>query len=235
MNIAEPGSLTLIIALDPPMNIDDIVEWSLNIIRSTFEVSSGYKIGLPFILRAGADGVKEIARAVSGKLLIADLKLADIGYIMSLTARFMSTLGVNAIIAHGFVGFKGALEELKSTCDNVNMKLILVLAMSHPGASEIMEKVFDDMLKLAERVSPWGAVLPATNTKLITRARNALGKQIKILAPGVGVQGAKPGEALCAGADFEIVGRAITRVSNPKEAAFKMIEEQKQRLRLCQH
>ncbi|MDP8003335.1 MAG: orotidine 5'-phosphate decarboxylase / HUMPS family protein, partial [Caldisphaera sp.] len=80
---------------------------------------------------------------------------------------------------------------------------------------------------------PWGIVAPATRPEIITYFRKSIGRGIKILSPGIGIQGAKPGEALCHGADFEIVGRYITNAPDPKEATKVLIYEQKRGLDQC--
>lgn len=225
--------MTLIVALDPPAELDDPLTWSLEIVDSLRGTVQGFKIGLPFILSAGLRGARRLSERLGDAMLIADLKLADIGYVMSISARLLASVGVEAVIAHAFVGYRDALKDLKKTCDDLGVKLILVVAMSHRGASEVMWRNYGDLLEVAMKAEPWGVVLPATNTALIRMARKRLGENVKILSPGVGVQGAKPGEALCAGADYEIVGRLVTLSENPYQKAIEVLEMQKERMRLC--
>jgi orotidine-5'-phosphate decarboxylase len=221
------------VALDPPAELSDPLTWSLEIIDSLRGTVQGFKIGLPFILSAGMRGVERLSERLGDAMLIADLKLADIGYVMSISAKLLAGAGVDAVIAHAFVGYRDALEYLKKTCDDLGVKLILVVAMSHRGASEVMWRNYDGLLEVALKVAPWGVVLPATNTALIRMARRRLGEDTRILSPGVGAQGAKPGEALCAGADYEIVGRLITLSEDPYQKAIEVLEMQKERMRLC--
>ncbi len=52
-----------------------------------------------------------------------------------------------------------------------------------------------------------------------------------ILTPGIGAQGAQPGDAIKNGADYEIVGRAIYTSDNPQKSAEeirKKINERKE-------
>ncbi len=226
--------MSLIVALDPPVNVDE-KKWCVNLIDEIGDVVHGLKFGLPLIIKVGVKGLKDILSTVNqrSKLLIADLKLADIGYVMALIVKTITDTGVNTVIAHAFVGVKGALEELSEVCRELNINLVLVARMSHPGASDVMDKVFDDLLRIVKMVNAWGAVLPATRPDIIKTGRKFLGPSIKILSPGVGAQGAKPGEALCVGADYEIVGRLITRSKDPLGTALKVINEQRERLRSC--
>ncbi len=226
--------MSLVVALDPPLGVDER-KWCINLIDVVGGIVQGFKFGLPLIVKVGVRGLKDILSVSNreGKLLIADLKLADIGYVMSLIVRSIADTGINTVIAHAFVGVKGALAELSEACKELGINLVLVTRMSHPGASDIMDKVFNDLLKIVKEVNAWGTVLPATRPDIIRSGREFLGSSIKILSPGVGAQGAKPGEALCAGADYEIVGRLITRSKDPLGTALKVINEQRERLRSC--
>lgn len=213
----------LIVALDPPEGVDG-VEWCLRLIRELGSVPDGYKLGLPLALESGVEGLKRVAEAVPpGKLIIADLKLADIGYVMSLTVRRLARAGVNAVIAHTFVGVEGALDALAGTCGDLGIKLVLVALMSHPGASRVMAPAFRESLRIVKEVGAWGAVLPATRPDAIREGREFLGSSVKILSPGIGAQGAEPGSALEAGADYEIVGRLVTRAENPRAVAEELV------------
>jgi orotidine-5'-phosphate decarboxylase len=53
----------------------------------------------------------------------------------------------------------------------------------------------------------------------VEKIRKAIGRKMYIISPGVKAQGAKVGDAIKAGANFEIVGRAIYDADNPAEAA----------------
>ncbi|MCD6324531.1 MAG: orotidine 5'-phosphate decarboxylase [Desulfurococcales archaeon] len=224
--------MSLIVALDPPRGVDPF-KWSVNLIESIGNKPAGVKVGIPLTVRVGVEGLKDILSVSPHKLRIADMKLADIGYVMSLITEAIAETGVNAVIAHAFVGREGALENLKRTCDELGVKLVVLGLMSHPGASEIMRPVFRNLLGVIKDLKPWGSVLPATMPEAIREGREFLGKDVKILSPGVGAQGASPGDALCAGADYEIVGRLITRAEDPSLAVEEVIKAQRERVEAC--
>lgn len=224
--------MSLIVALDPPEGVDG-VSWCVNLVSSLGNVSKGFKVGLPLIVRKGVRGLKDVVSVMSAELVIADLKLADIGYVMSLVTKAVASAGVNTVIAHAFVGTEGALSELSRTCSELGIKLVLVAFMSHPGAGRVMKKAFSDLLSIVKEVGAWGAVLPATMPEVVRAGREYLGSSVKIMAPGVGAQGAEPGDALCAGADYEIVGRLITRAEDPLKAAVEVVRKQGERVREC--
>ena len=72
--------------------------------------------------------------------------------------------------------------------------------------------------------SPALIVAPATRPERVSALRAIIGRK-QILAPGVGVQGGKASEAIAAGADAVIVGRAIYEAANPAAAATAIATE----------
>ncbi len=219
--------MTLIVAIDGLG-----VEEARGLTRSLCTRVAGFKVGLPFLLANGVQSLSELRGACPEKLWIADLKLADIGHVMKLVASSVAS-SVDAVIAHGFVGVRGALDELKEYLDSLGKKLIIVVSMSHPGAEEVYDKALPSILSVAAKLRPWGVVAPATRPAIIRETRKTLGQGVKILSPGIGAQGARPGEALCAGADYEIVGRLITGAGDPVASAEEVLSKQEEMLRRC--
>jgi orotidine-5'-phosphate decarboxylase len=219
------------VALDPPPNVDTRL-WISQRFEVLKDVAQGFKIGLPAILARGVKDIAGIFKDYEG-LLIADLKLADIGDIMATVAKMLKNYGFNAVIAHSFVGVDQGLEVLAKVCEDEDLKLVLVVSMSHRGSQEFIDKHLDEFLEIARSIKSWGVVAPATRPEVIKYVRSRLGVDMKILAPGVGAQGAMPGDAICAGADYEIVGRAITYSSRPRETALNIVKEQKEKVIKC--
>jgi orotidine-5'-phosphate decarboxylase len=217
--------MTLIVALDHDL------EKSRRIASSLCGVASGFKVGLPLLLEAGARAACSLRSLCQEGLWIADLKLADIGNTMKLTVSTLSGC-VDAVIAHSVVGIEGALGELKEYLDRQGVKLILVVAMSHPGANEAYNRLLQVNIEIARKLNTWGVVAPATMPDTVRLVREQL-PEVRIFSPGVGVQGARPGDALCAGADYEIVGRSITGARDPLKAAEAILAEQQGRLQRC--
>ena len=221
----------LVVALDPP-NYVDVVEWIERRYNELKDIVQGFKLGLPAIIRVGVETIGKIFKDYNG-LLIADLKLADIGDIMALTASILKEHGFNAVIAHAFVGYKQAVDELSNVCKKEGLRLILVVSMSHKGSEEFLDRHLEGFIEVARNAGSWGLVAPATRPMIIKKVREIVGSEMKILSPGVGVQGAEPGTALCHGADYEIVGRAIAYADNVRQNALKILEIQRQRAAKC--
>ena len=212
--------------------VDSYREGLEGIVESLAPMVSGFKVGLPLLISRGAEALASIRSRAGGAMVIADLKLADIGDVMVETVEAVERY-VDAVIAHSFVGYSGALERLKVYLDSKGIKLVLVASMSHAGSGEVYDRAFDYIVEVIKKADPWGVVAPATRPAIVSAIRDRLGRKYRILAPGVGAQGAKPGDALCAGADYEIVGRAVMASRDPVKAAAEIIEAQKRAGESC--
>ncbi len=194
----------------------------LSTISDLSRMASGVKVGVPTLISCGLGFLRDLRASAKDALVIADLKLADVGDVMVKTASLVKGY-VDAIIAHAFVGRSGALDQLSESAKKWGLKLVLVASMSHPGSLEFYDVVFEGVLRLINDVGPWGVVAPATRPQVVSSIRRLL-PHVKILAPGIGAQGARPGEAICAGADYEIVGRAVLGSPDPARALNELGE-----------
>ena len=219
----------LIIALDPPAGVGDSLGWALRIVGETKDLVAGYELGLPMIIRSG--GLNNLARLLDSmgdeKLKIADIKLADINDMMILSIEPLIDIGFNAFTAHTFIGYDGGLRDLGEYLSRKNVSLISIVSMSHRGGVELFDKLMDRLVDIAIRSGSWGLVAPATRPWILRQLRRLLEERgwrhIKIIAPGIGAQGGLPGEALRNGADFEVVGRLVTRDSFPRRKALEIV------------
>ncbi|MCI4457915.1 MAG: orotidine-5'-phosphate decarboxylase [Desulfurococcaceae archaeon] len=223
----------IILALDPGAYIEDLDEWLSKIIDETKDLVVGYKVGLPLLIAGGLEAYRTVREKAPNNLLIADLKLADVGDIMSMSIDHLSKTGVDAIIAHSFIGYKDALDKLSMKCFERNIKLILVISMSHRGSEEYIDRHVNEFIELTDKTGAWGIVAPATRPEIIKNVRERIGGKIKIFSPGIGFQGAEPGTAICHGADYEIIGRAVTTSSNPREKLLEILEVQREVIKRC--
>ena len=96
--------------------------------------------------------------------------------------------------------------------------------MSHPGAAQFIRPIAERLAKLAQKYNVSGVIAPATRPFEVTQMREWIGEDILILCPGVGKQGGQTGDAIKAGADFEIVGRSIYGAEDPAKAVRRYRE-----------
>lgn len=180
---------------------------AMRIASDVVEYVDAIKVGYPLILSAGLGVLREMKGLE--KPVIADLKVADIP---TISARICQLADASDyVIVHGFVG-----EDVVATCAEV-AKIFVVAEMSHPGAVEYMGRLSDELASMATRHAE-GIIAPATRPERVKTLRSIVG-DLLILSPGVKAQGAAVGDAIKAGADYEIIGRGICDSADPKKAA----------------
>jgi len=206
----------------------ELLAKAYNIISEVESYIAAVKIGLPLVLDVGLDSVDQIISSFKPKMLfICDFKTADVGFINKLVANQVFSIGFDAIIVHPMVGVVEGIKPVSELAHNLGKGVLAVCAMTHLGAQSFLNKHFKELLKLACEAEADGFILPATYPEYISEARR-LYRDALIMSPGVGAQGAAYGSAIKAGADFEIVGRAIYDASNPRKVAedvVKAVEE----------
>lgn len=194
-------------------NLD--TEKALRIFDEIQEYFAAVKINRTLIDEFGFGILKELKKYDIP--LIADFKIADIPYTSKILAKNAKNAGFDAITVHAFVGSDSILA-VKEIIDP-----ILVVAMSHEGAKEFLSQHIEDFCKLALNLNISAVVAPATRTEEIKKVREIL-KDVLILSPGVGTQGGKYGDALKAGANFEMIGRALYESNDPKKEILKILQ-----------
>ncbi len=216
----------LILALDiHPLDLSTNMRESVfrivdRLLSKLTDYVAGVKIGLPAILGLGLDSIRELISRYREYYYIADLKIADIGYIAGILCKYAYQSGFDAVVSHSIIGLKNALERVTESMHNVGGGVYAVVAMSHEGAKEVLNRNFDILLQICLKANVDGFILPATQPKYISKAR-AICKDKIILSPGVIYQGAKVGTAVRYGADFEIIGRGIYAADDPVKSAME--------------
>jgi len=221
------GRCRVVVAIDNPrIDLQSVRE----VIKSTSEYTDCFKIGLPYIVSKGIRQVGAVVKEFSDKYFIADLKLADVGFVMSMAAEEVARYGFDAVVAHAFVGYNEALDELVKKVRELELDLILQTSMTHNGSSSTIDRLVPEIKAVINAVNPDGVIAPANKPERIRELRESFGWGLAILAPGIMSKSVRPGEALCAGADAEIIGRWIVTSPNPASALRRILELQDQYL-----
>ena len=188
------------------------------------EAVKGYvdaiKINWPLVLATGPDIIREMS---SVKDVICDFKIADIPNTNKLIVEQAMSRGANAVICHGFTGD----DSVKACVDAAKGQVFVVTEMSHPGGKQFTAPLADKLAALAKSAGARGIVAPATRPERIAALRKIIGG-LEIISPGVGAQGGKASDAIRAGADYIIVGRAIYDATDPGGAAKALADEVKE-------
>jgi orotidine-5'-phosphate decarboxylase len=219
------NSSQVILALD----FNDMAS-TVEMIDLTKEHIGIYKLGLEFYLAHGKSGVKEIQSRFSGIEIFLDLKLHDIPNTVAGACRSVADLNPKFLTVHASGGSK-MISGASSTLPNVEITAVTILTsldkeqMSAMGLNENIETL---TLSLAKNAVNSGARAIVSSPQEVSLLRKHLGEKVTLITPGVRPSGAErddqervmtPREAIEAGADFVVIGRPITKASDPKQAA----------------
>ncbi|MFX1317888.1 MAG: orotate phosphoribosyltransferase [Promethearchaeota archaeon] len=183
------------------------------------------KLNYPLVLSVGLEIAHKLKLVAPELPLIADFKVADIDNTNAWIARHTFAANIDAIIVQGFIGsdaIQAVVEEAKKAGDR---GVILVVDMSHPGAAQFIHPETPRMVDLAKQMQVTGVISPGTRPAHVRAIRNQIGRAPLVLAPGVGAQGGKPGSAIAAGANYEIIGRSIYAANNPVAKAKEFAQQ----------
>lgn len=177
------------------------------------------KINWPLVLSAGPEMITELSKRSD---VVCDFKVADIPNTVHLIVDQALDRGASAVIVHAFTG-SDSLSEAVRTAEGRG-SIYAVTEMSHPGGKEFTAPNAEALAQVGVRCGVKGFIAPATRPERIAAIRRIIGDR-EILSPGVGAQGGSAADAVRAGADYVIVGRAIYRAADPAASASAIAEE----------
>jgi len=207
---------------------------ALHILDETQEYVCAVKINRQLILPLGLFGEaqKIVFTAKNyGLPLIMDCKINDVGHTNQIIAKYYFEAGFDAVTANPFVGWEEGLKSVFEIAHKNGKGVILLVYMSHKGASEGYGQIVKDFKTgdlisqyqiFARKAVEWnadGAVVGATYPDRIAEVKQIVKGKVPIYSPGVGPQGGRIEDAVKAGTDYLIVGRSITLAKKPAEAA----------------
>ena len=204
-----------------------------------------FKVGSELFTACGQDIIKIIQRK-GGKVFL-DLKFHDIPNTVVGSVRAATRLGVFMFTVHTLGGpemLRSAVEIRNQTSAKLNIEKPKILgvtiltsmdneSLKNIGMNGDVKEAVSCLAGLAKRAGLDGIVASA---KEITCIKKALGKDFTVVTPGIRPRSVSkgdqkrvvtPGEAIAKGADYIVVGRAITAAKNPKVEAEKILVEMK--------
>ncbi len=190
---------------------------AVRVVAAVRDYVDAIKINWPLILAAGPEIITELSKV---KDVICDMKISDIPNTNRLIVEQAMKRGASAVICHGFPGE----DSVKACVDAAKGQVFVLTEMSHPGGKQFTAPVADKIAAIAKAAGARGIVAPATRPERIAELRRIIG-DMEIISPGVGAQGGKASDAIRAGADYIIVGRAIYEAADPRGAAEKLAAE----------
>lgn len=226
----------IILALDFPEH-----EIALNWVEKLKHKIKTFKVGPILYLNSGSEGLKEFANL--GANIFLDLKFHDIPSTVEKTARQSVRFGANMFTIHTLGGFemmKSVSEAVKEEADKLSYPKPLVLGVtvltSHDkksleqiGISTSTEDTVLSLAALAEKANIDGLVCSGVEVESI---RAEFGDRFTLVVPGIrpGTDAhdqkrvTTPAEAVSKGADYLVIGRAITEAENPEEVVDQIVD-----------
>jgi orotidine-5'-phosphate decarboxylase len=232
----------LIVALDV-----ETAREALNLFSALKDVAGMFKIGSQLFTASGPGLVREIVSA--GGRIFLDLKFHDIPNTVAAAGVEATRLGVSIFDVHACGGsemMRRTAEAVAETAlrEGINRPLIIgITVLTSSDDSTLAETGFSSgtteqvlrMARLAAKSGLDGVVASPHEVKLVRETVKQ--NNFVIVTPGVRPIGVAtddqrrvmtPAEAVRAGADYLVVGRAILKASDPALAAHQIIAEMQQ-------
>ncbi len=224
----EPATPPGIVALDRP-------DWpsAERLITRLGDAADFYKVGLELFTSEGPGVVRELIGR--GKRVFLDLKLHDIPNTAAGAARAAGRLGVDLLTVHaaGGADMVRAASEAAAAVSAGQTRVLAVTVLTSLSESAL-PKSFDPNRPLADLVTALaedalaaGAAGLVCSGAEVASLRARIGENPLLVVPGTRPAGADtqdqarvvtPREALEAGADHLVVGRAVTASEDPRAA-----------------
>ena len=194
-----------------------------------------YKVGLELLYSGGVELVKNLVG--QGKSVFFDAKLLDIGNTVEAAVRQIAGLGATFLTVHG-TDRKTMTAAVAGRGDSA-LKLLAVTVMTNLDQQDLKQQGIsatpeEMVLKRAEMALECGFDGIVSSAHEASLLRRNLGENFSIVTPGIRPAGSDsgdqsrimtPSKALGSGASHLVVGRPITRASDPRSAAMAILEE----------
>lgn len=197
----------------------------------------GLKVGKEMFTLFGPDFVKELVRRDFNVFL--DLKFHDIPNTVAKACKAAAELGVWMVNVHASGGSKmmHAARQAIEQCDNrpLLIAVTLLTSMDEVAYSEIgfkrdLPEQVEHLASISKSAGLDGVVCSAWEAR---RLKEQLGKDFKLITPGIRPPGSEigdqsrimtPEQAIVAGSDYLVIGRPITKASDPLKALYEISE-----------
>jgi orotidine-5'-phosphate decarboxylase len=225
----------LIVALDEP-----VADRALELVRLVGPAAAWYKVGYEAYYGYG-DRILAALRS-AGKSIFLDLKLHDIPNTVAAGVRAAAKMGARLLTIHTdggaamMVAAAAARDEMDTDMRLLGVTVLTSLTeadLREVGVEHTVTRVVDMRARLASTSGLDGVVCAVDEAKAV---RQVAGHDFTVLCPGIRPAGsdagdqrrvATPADAVRAGANYIVVGRPITKASDPAKAAAAIVEEMK--------
>jgi orotidine-5'-phosphate decarboxylase len=218
----------IIVALD----VENAAE-ARRIVNAVGDAASFYKVGLELYASAGIEIVRELKG--QGKHVFLDLKLYDIGETVKRAVVQIAKSGADYLTIHAM---RQVMQAAAAGRGDSAMKLLGVTVLTSVDDRDLAEdgytasasELVDRRVRNAMADGVEGIVCSALD---VARVRRIYAEGILVI-PGVRSSGAAvgdqkrvatPAQAIADGADHLVIGRQVTRSSDPRGEVLKVLDE----------
>lgn len=194
-----------------------------------------YKVGLELFTAEGPAIVRELTSA--GKQVFLDLKMYDISETVKRAATRAAELGASLLTVHAH---PQVVRAARAAAEGSQLRILAVTVLTSFNQSDLEDlgvtgrTVPEQVEFLARKAIDAGAHGLVCSPLEVARLRALAGPGAILVTPGVRSRGADPGdqkrvatpsEALASGSDYLVIGREITRATEPAAAAGRILSE----------
>lgn len=220
----------LIVALDVPNAVE-----GLSLAQRLGNSVSFYKIGLG-MLTGGGLGLANELKQEHGKRIFLDMKLFDISATVESAVRGLAQFDIDFLTVHGDPHVVAAAKEGASGKDLKILAVTILTSLDRTDLDGCLLKPGEIpalVTERADRAFDAGADGVIASPHEVTQIRSLPSSKGKlVVTPGVRPLGSDlgdqkrvktPADAIAAGSDHIVVGRPITRASDPASAALDIL------------
>lgn len=219
----------IIVALDVPT-----AEEARSIVNKLGDAVGIYKVGMELYAAAGMEFVRELIGR--GREVFLDMKFYDIGATVERAVRQVAKSGVRFLTVHGSGPvMRGAVEGAAGSA----LTLLAVTVLTSFDEEDLADLGYPcsptELVELRVRKARDSGIHGIVCSPLeVARVRQLTGPGAVLVTPGVRSAGASkgdqkrvatPAEAVANGANYLVIGRQITRASDPAAEATKILAE----------
>lgn len=229
MTTARPARV--IVALDAPTLPEAVA-----VVDALGDSCDFFKVGSELFTAAGPEAVSAIRERALDVFL--DLKFHDIPNTVRGAVRSAAGLGATLVTVHASGGhdmLSAAAEGAGDRCGVLAVTVLTSLDNKDLGRAwgREVRAVEDEVLRLAGLARSAGVHGIVCSAIEASAVRAEYGEVLEILVPGIRLEGgsahdqarvATPAEAVAAGADYLVLGRAVTGAADPR-AAMRRVRE----------
>ncbi len=213
------------------LDVDDLVA-ATRLAKSLKPWFGVVKVGLELYSAEGPNAITTMAEM--GFHVFADVKLHDIPTTVGKASQVIGSLGASYVTLHAVGGvemLRAGVEGLRSGAENAGLPEPVSLAVTILTSDDTAPPhILPKRVALAVEAGCGGLVCAAAD---VHEARQ-YAPRLRMVVPGIRLAGAPthdqtrastPREALDAGADLLVVGRAVTEADDPAAAAAALVAE----------